>query len=134
MNDANAQKKLLIIEDDTDILSILDYIFQEEGYKVVLSETGVEAKHLAEIKPDLILLDLRLTTFGREGVEICACIKSQAATQHIPVILLSAEADIKEVCRECGANDYLSKPFDIEQLAQKVKDLILLSQNHTAFI
>lgn len=120
MEDGTRQKKLLIIEDDVDILQILDLIFCEEGYNVVLSETGSESWELSEMKPDLILLDLRLSTLGREGAEICTRLKSQPATCHIPIILLSAERDIKQVCKECGANDYLSKPFDIEQLSSMV--------------
>jgi len=124
MPDTNTHKKLLIIEDDADILSILDLIFKQEGYHVILSESGAEAEEIPVIKPDLVLLDLRLTSYGREGETICAKIKSQAATRHIPVILLSAEMDIREICEECGANDYLSKPFDIEQLSQKVKSLV----------
>jgi two-component system response regulator VicR len=125
MDDKIRQKKILIIEDDTDILQILDFIFCEEGYKVVLSETGSESEELSVILPDLILLDLRLSTQGREGAEICLRIKSQATTCHIPVILLSAERDIKQVCHDCGADNYLSKPFDIGQLSVMVKELVL---------
>ena len=119
------QKKLLIIEDDADILSILDLIFSEEGYKVVLSETGSDSERLSEIKPDLILLDLRLSTLGREGAEICLRLKSQPVTAFIPIILLSAERDIQQICQNCGADDYMAKPFDIEQLSGMVKELVL---------
>jgi DNA-binding response OmpR family regulator len=125
MDDNTRQKKLLIIEDDTDILHLLDFIFCGEGYNVVLSETGAESRELSTIRPDLVLLDLRLTKQGREGIEICLNIKSQLATCHIPVILLSAERDIKEVCLQCGADNYLSKPFDIDHLSGMVKELVL---------
>ncbi len=125
MDEQTRQKKLLIIEDDTDILQLLDFIFCEEGYKVVLSENGSESKELSIMQPDLILLDLRLSTQGREGVEICLRLKSQPATRHIPIILLSAERDIKQVCYDCGANNYVSKPFDIEHLSVMVKELVL---------
>jgi len=125
MEDRMRQKKLLIIEDDVDILEILDCIFCEEGYKVVLSETGSESEDLSVIKPDLILLDLRLSSNGREGATICLRLKSHAETSHIPIILLSAERDIKQVCTDCGADDYLSKPFDIEQLSGMVKKMVL---------
>lgn len=125
MDDNTRQKKLLIIEDDAEILSLLDFIFCEEGYNVVLSETGAESRELSTIRPDLVLLDLRLTKQGREGIEICRHIKSHLSTSHIPVILLSAERDIKEVCLQCGADNYLSKPFDIDHLSGMVKELVL---------
>jgi len=125
MEDQTRQKKLLIIEDDSDILNILDCIFCEEGYKVVLSETGAESVDLSEMKPDLILLDLRLSGRGREGATICLHLKSQPATCHIPIILLSAERDIKQLCTVCGADNYLSKPFDIYQLSRMVKRIVL---------
>lgn len=119
------KKKLLIIEDDADILELLSYIFQDEGYNVILSETGAEADQLSTIKPDLILLDLRLSSSGNEGAVICTRLKSQLATRHIPIILVSAETNIKEICEVCGADDYLSKPFDIYRLTNKVKELML---------
>ena len=124
MDDQSKPKKLLIIEDDTDILQILEIIFSEEGYNVVLSETGVESKDLSAMRPDLILLDLRLSAKGREGEEICLRLKSQSATCHIPIILVSAERDIKQVCRDCGADNYLSKPFDINYLSEMVRKLV----------
>ncbi|WP_461450676.1 response regulator transcription factor [Mucilaginibacter sp.] len=124
MEDRTRQKKLLIIEDDVDILEILDCIFCEEGYQVVLSETGFESEDLSMINPDLILLDLRLSSTGREGATICMRLKSKAETCHIPIILLSAERDIKQVCTDCGADNYLSKPFDIDQLTVMVNSMV----------
>jgi|SRR5580698_18902 two-component system response regulator VicR len=117
------QKTLLIIEDDLEILDILELIFQAEGYKVFISENGAETNDLAAINPDLILLDIRLSKSGKEGAEICMRLKANESTRHIPVILLSAELDIRTVCSECGANDYVRKPFDVDKLSQLVKEL-----------
>jgi len=125
MNNLFRQKKLLIIEDDADILNILNLIFCEEGYIVVLSANGSESEQLSVIEPDLILLDIRLSAREREGADICSRLKSQPATNHIPIILLSAELDIKQVCLACGADNYLGKPFDIEQLSGMVREMVL---------
>jgi DNA-binding response OmpR family regulator len=119
-----SEKTLLIIEDDKDILDILEIIFQTEGYKVFTSETGEETNDLRQMEPDLILLDIRLSATGKEGAEICLRLKANEFTHHIPVILLSAEMDIKSVCTACGANDYVRKPFDVERLSDKVRSLI----------
>ena len=125
MNDTPAQKKFLIIEDDPDILDILKLIFQSEGYIVYTSLSGKETQQVIDIAPDLILLDLRLSALGKEGAEICKRLKSEQLTRQIPVILLSAETDIKIVCSTCGANDYMRKPFDVDRLTSKVNDMIL---------
>ena len=124
MNNATKVKKLLIVEDDADILEILGVIFSIEGYQVLLSESGAEINDLERLKPDLILLDIRLSLAGHEGEEICERIKSCRETEHIPVILLSAEANIRQICISCRANSYIKKPFDIDYLTKKVKEII----------
>ncbi|GAA4919673.1 response regulator transcription factor [Mucilaginibacter defluvii] len=123
MDNEPQQKTLLIIEDDTDILDILELIFQLEGYKVFRSETGAEIEDLKLMAPHLILLDLRLSAGGQEGAAICLRLKAQESTRHIPIVLLSAEMNISTVCTECGANDYIKKPFDMDHLSSKVRSL-----------
>ena len=77
-----------------------------------------------EFRPDLILMDIRLSATGKEGAVICERIKSRKATADIPIILLSAERDIRHVCEQCGANGYVSKPFDVGHLTGKVRQMI----------
>lgn len=124
MQNAPVPKTILIIEDDIEILDILELIFQAEGYKVFVSENGAETHDLNVIAPDLILLDIRLTAGGKEGAEICLRLKSKRDTKDIPIILLSAEMDIRTVCTECGANDYVRKPFDVDDLSDRVRKLV----------
>ena len=117
-------KRILVIDDDEDILEILNIIFQDEGFDVVVSNTGEAAEHLELIHPDLILLDVRIEGYQKRGNEICAEIRKQYPPEKIPVILLSAETDIDTLAAGCGANDYIKKPFDIGQLAETVKHLL----------
>jgi len=124
MTDTPKRKKLLIIEDDPDILDILKLIFQTEGYLVYTSLRGEETQDVIDMAPDLILLDIRLSAFGKEGAEICKRLKTERLTWKIPVILLSAETDIRLVCSACGANDYIRKPFDVDMLTSKVRGMI----------
>jgi two-component system response regulator VicR len=118
------KKKILIVEDDPDILNILEFIFSDNGYEVELSNDGEKTDHLAKIKPDIILLDIRLENSGRNGATICAALKAGWETHDLPVILLSAEAELKQISKTCGADDYVAKPFDLEDLIYKVKVLL----------
>ena len=117
-------KRILVIDDDEDILSILEIIFGEEGYQPILYNTGTTAEHIKILHPDLILLDVRIAGFDKTGTEICADIKSQLELANIPVLLVSAEEGIDKLALGCGANGFVSKPFDIYTLLTKVKEFI----------
>jgi two-component system, OmpR family, response regulator VicR len=120
-------KKILIIEDDPDILEILNDILLSEGYEVVLSADGEACRHLPDIMPDLILMDVRLKQPGQNGDAICQQLKSDADTRCFPVLLLSAENDLHALSAACGANGFLSKPFDMKVLICRVRDMIVSS-------
>jgi two-component system response regulator VicR len=120
----SAPKRILVIDDDPDILEILHIIFEQEGYQVILSQTGDEADHIDEIQPDLVLLDLEILSSNKNGAVICARIKSQPETSNLPVILLSSRPEVGRICAECGADGYLRKPFEIAQLSKKVKQFL----------
>jgi len=117
------RKRILVVENDSEILNILSYILVDEGYQVksLCSLEGfIELIH--SYKPDAILLDIIIP--GVEGTEICKTIKSTETTKHIPLIVLSTHptvaASIKEIC----ADEVISKPFDITDLIQILGDQI----------
>jgi DNA-binding response OmpR family regulator len=117
-------KRVLVIDDDEDILEILNIVFQENGYEIVLSNTGEAAEHIRVIQPDIVLLDVRIVGSAKSGPEICKEIKSQLETRHLPVMLVSGETDLAMIARECGADSYMSKPFDIFDLIAQVKEFL----------
>ncbi|MGV8878656.1 MAG: response regulator [Sphingobacteriaceae bacterium] len=117
-------KKVLIIDDDKDLLEVLSFLISEDGYQVIASTTGEEVENLNENRPDLILLDLRLAGTSTSGAEICVKLKANQTTKDVPVILISAETDIKAVASNCGADDYIKKPFDIYEVSEKVKSFL----------
>ncbi|AMR30167.1 histidine kinase [Mucilaginibacter sp. PAMC 26640] len=117
-------KRILVIDDDEDILEILNIIFREEGYDVVLSNTGEAAGRINVIQPDIVLLDVRLIGSDKSGADICKEIKSQLATRHLPVMLVSGESDLAFLAKDCGADAYVAKPFDIFDLLSRVKEFI----------
>jgi two-component system response regulator VicR len=117
-------KRILVIDDDEDILQIMNIIFQEEGYEVVLSNTAETADHVQVIHPDLILLDVRILGSNKSGLEICADIKRKYHNLKLPVILVSAESDLATLAEQCGADGYITKPFDVDELVMHVKEYI----------
>ena len=117
-------KRILVIDDDEDILEILHIVFREEGYDVVLSNTGEVAEHIQVIHPDLILLDVRIEGSPKRGDEICAELKEHYK-EKMPIILVSAETDLAGLANECGADYYINKPFDIYQLLMQVQKFLV---------
>ena len=118
-------KRILVIDDDEDILEILNIVFQEEGFNVIVSNSGDTADHLQVIHPDIILLDVRIEGSAKNGAQICAEIKSKYKDLKLPVILVSGEADLANLASECGADKFIPKPFDITDIVNQVKSLLV---------
>ena len=117
-------RRILIIEDDPDILEILDIIFQDEGFDIISRRNGMSADEIGILHPDLVLLDVRIRGFEKTGAQICAELKALTQTSQLPVLLLSAEANLAHIASRCGANGYVIKPFEINSLVKKVKEMI----------
>jgi two-component system, OmpR family, phosphate regulon response regulator PhoB len=119
-------KKILVIEDDKDIRDTIVFILTEEKYEVIDSGDSKILKHLAEHKPDLILIDHWLTEWKSDanGQQLSKELKSNPATSHIPVVIISAVSNIKEIAKEGLADAYLQKPFDMTVLTGMVKKFI----------
>ena len=115
-------KKILLIEDDADLFSLLKYNLEKEGFAMVGSQTGKGAIELCRReRPDLILLDIMLP--DSDGLDICKGIRSHPELAHLPVIFLTARASETDriVGLELGANDYIVKPFFIRELIARIK-------------
>jgi CheY-like chemotaxis protein len=115
----SGQKKILIVDDEPDILEFLSVILEDEGYAVAMTDKGAYLEKLPNgALPDLILLDMLLS--GKDGREIVRQLKSQEQTRHIPVIMFSAHPSAEQTAREAGADDFIAKPFDIDDLLNRV--------------
>jgi DNA-binding response OmpR family regulator len=115
-------KKIVLIEDDADLFSLLKYNLEKEGFAMVGSQTGKGAIELCRReRPDLILLDIMLP--DSDGLDICKGIRSHPELAHIPVIFLTARATETDriVGLELGANDYIVKPFFVRELIARIK-------------
>jgi CheY-like chemotaxis protein len=113
------KKKLLVVDDEQDILAFLKVILEDEGYIVVTTDKDDYLEGLNDgTPPDLILLDLLLS--GKDGREIVKHLKMQEETKHIPVIMFSAHPGAQEITRQAGADDFVAKPFEIDLLLKKI--------------
>ncbi len=115
-------KKIVLIEDDQDLYSLIQYNLEKEGFAVAGSQTGKGALDLCRReRPDLIILDIMLP--DSDGLEICKAVRAHSELAHVPVIFLTARASETDriVGLELGANDYIVKPFFVRELIARIK-------------
>lgn len=121
------KKTILIVDDEKDIVKLLEYNLQKEGYVTLVAPDGERGVELARAKkPDLVILDLMLP--GLDGLEVCKILKSDKTTKNIPVVMLTAKgSEIDQVVGlEIGANDYVPKPFSVKVLLARLKNIFRL--------
>ena len=119
------KEKILIVEDEKDIVKMLEYNLKKEGFGTFSCYNGEKALELVnKERPDLIILDLMLP--GMDGLEVCKILKNESKTSSIPIIMLTAktqESD-KIVRLELGADDYMIKPFSPRELIARIKAVL----------
>jgi|SRR5690606_6720252 len=119
----NREKTILVIDDDSGIGEMLKILLELNEYSVFVSENPDEAETLIEKNSiDLVLLDKLIS--GVNGVEVCERLKNNEATAHIPILMMSALHEAGEKCRNAGANDFIAKPFDMDELLEKIRGLL----------
>jgi DNA-binding response OmpR family regulator len=120
-----SSKKILIVEDEKDILHLVKHYLEKEGYRVSTAVTGAEGLKLAKSDhPDLLVLDLMLP--GMDGLEVCKRLRADQPTAILPIIMLTAKAEESDtvIGLELGADDYVTKPFSPKALVARVKALL----------
>ncbi len=119
-----AKKKILVVDDEDNIVTILEARLMANGYEVVTAADGQEGLNKARSeKPDLIILDIMLPKL--DGYKVCRMLKFDDQYKHIPIILFSARTQDsdQEVGKQQGADAYVTKPFQPEALLNKIKEL-----------
>ncbi len=118
-------KRILIVDDEPDVLSLAAFRLKKSGYEILTATDGqMGLDMITSEKPDLVLLDLRLPNM--DGMDVCKHVKSDKELQHIPIILFTATEDVRvaDVVKEVDANDYIVKPFEPDKLIEKIKSFI----------
>jgi len=116
-------KKIVLVEDDSDLFALLKYNLEKEGFAIAGTQTGRGAIELCrQERPDLVILDIMLPE--SDGLDICKGIRNRLELAHVPIIFLTARASEADriVGLEIGANDYIVKPFFVRELIARVKN------------
>jgi DNA-binding response OmpR family regulator len=118
-------EKIVVIEDEADILEVIEYNLKREGYVVISSQSGEDGlDKIEKASPDLVLLDLMLPEI--DGVELCRKLKSDPLTASIPVIMVTAKGEESDIVLGLGvgADDYVTKPFSPKELVARVRAVL----------
>ena len=118
-------KKILIVDDEPDIIEIIQFMLEANGYECITATDGEEGLKLAkEASPDLIILDIMMPKMN--GYKISRLLKFDAKYKDIPIFMLTARSQDsdKAIGEESGANEYITKPFQVDYIVQKVKSYL----------
>lgn len=119
------KEKILVVDDEKDIIELLQYNLEKEGYRISYAYSGEKCLENVKIElPDLILLDLMLPEI--DGLDVCKFLKNNPQTSHIPIIMLTAKGEETDIVLglELGADDYITKPFKVRELLARVKTVL----------
>jgi CheY-like chemotaxis protein len=114
------KKKVVLIQDNEHILDIMDQVLEEEGYAVTPSLTTKTVEKIEEIDPDIVIIDDHIQG-GKKGSKVIEELKSDPNTDEIGAVLTSTSNNLPQTAKECKADDYLQKPFDIDHMIDVVK-------------
>lgn len=114
------KKKVVLIQDNEAILDIMDQVLEEEGFEVTASLTTEPVEKFDEIEPDVVIIDDHIKG-KKKGSELIAELKSDPQTQDVSAVLTSTAADLPQKAKDCKADDYIEKPFDIDHMIEVVK-------------
>lgn len=116
-------KNILVTDDDTDIGIMLKMMLEYKGYAVTVATNAGKAEAiLAAGNIDFVILDMLIA--GVDGTDVCRRIKSNDSLAQLPVIMMSALPDARQTCLEAGANDFISKPFEMREILSLISSLI----------
>jgi DNA-binding response OmpR family regulator len=122
--------KILVVDDDIDILTLVNMTLTMNGFEVsVLSRWENINNTIKNFEPDLILLDVSLG--GADGREICKNLKAEKETQHIPIILFSANIEMEKSIDNCNAQAFISKPYELGYFLNTIKSNIEISRHNS---
>jgi DNA-binding response OmpR family regulator len=115
----NTQKRVMIADDDPGILDAVEAMLEFGGYQVSSTPNGATLLEITDDFPDLLLLDIWMP--GTDGRDVCKQLKAQESSRKMPIIMISASTELERSAKEAGADDFMEKPFDMDELLQKIE-------------
>ena len=127
------KKSILVIDDEADLVKILKFRLEKNGYRVATAPEGETGLRIAkEMRPDLIILDVNMPKMG--GLEFYKKVSDEFGRPRFPILILTARGELKDLFRDIKADGFMSKPFEIDELLKKVGKIINRSRDLTVFI
>lgn len=121
-------QKILVVDDDPDIRTMIRIMLEYKGYTVLTLERGENSEEMLMAGNfGLVIMDMLLS--GVNGVDICSHIKHNNALSHIPIVMISAHPNAKDLCLEAGADDFIAKPFDMQEMLAMIEKFMPLHRN-----
>ena len=115
--------KILVVDDDSGIGEMLKTVLEFYGYEVDVTEKPLKAEELIQEKNiDIVLLDMLIS--GVDGTDVCAGIRQNPEISETPVLMMSALHDAGPKCKKAGANDFIAKPFEVEDLTERIEKIL----------
>jgi two-component system response regulator VicR len=122
------KKKVILVQDNQDILEIMDEVLVEEGFDVTSSLTTDPLKKVDKIEPDLVIIDEHIKGTVK-GSQVIKALKSDERTVDIPAVLTSTSNNLASLAEDCKADDFINKPFEIDEMLDTVKKNITTKKN-----
>lgn len=122
------KNKILVVDDDSGIGEMLKTLLEFYGYEVTVTEVPDKAVQLIlEKEIDLVMLDMLIS--GVDGTDVCARLRANEKTANIPILMMSALHNAGEKCKKAGADEFIAKPFEMEDLIARIKEVLEKRQN-----
>jgi len=119
----NYQRKILVVDDDPDISMMLKLMLEYKGYSVIVLEKANEVvETIREHSISVVIVDMLLS--GVSGTDVCADIRQNYTTADCPILMISAHPNAKKICLDGGADDFIAKPFDMNEILTKIRNLV----------
>jgi DNA-binding response OmpR family regulator len=119
----NKKQNILVLDDDPDIGTMIKMMLEYKGYSVTVSDRAEKMGDiLHDNRVDLIIMDMLLS--GTNGTDLCVELKQNKSTSHIPIMMISAHPNAREICLGAGADEFISKPFDMQDILSKIGKLV----------
>jgi len=119
----NNRRSILVVDDDEDVLVLITRTLLSHGYDTTISPNGENMMDIiTQSPPDMILLDIHMN--GIDGGTICQLIKTNRTTASIPILMFSANENIASITKQCGADGYITKPFEPNQLNKTIQQIL----------